>query len=234
MLAIVDYNAGNTYNVQKAFAHLGVDTVLTADSDTIRNANGIILPGVGAFKTAMKALQERNLVTTLQEAARDGRPLLGICLGMQLLFESSDEYGYCEGLGLIPGTVTALPPTPGLMIPHMGWNENSYVKVTPATDSQPDFRQLDTQYTYFVHSYYAVTEPNYITAIADYGVAVPSVVQRDNVCGMQFHPEKSAAVGIGLLREFCRSVGELTLNGGTNKGATRRITKETVKGGAAQ
>lgn len=232
MLAIVDYNAGNTYNVQKAFAYLGVDTVLTADRDTILNATGIILPGVGAFKTAMNALHERDLVSTLQQAAKAGRPLIGICLGMQLLFDSSDEYGFCEGLGLIPGKVTELPPTPGLMIPHMGWNENSYVKLTPATGSQPDFSQLDKQYTYFVHSYYAVTEPEYITATADYGVAVPSVVQRDNVCGMQFHPEKSASVGIGLLREFCRSVGEIPVDG-VAPNATA-APKEAYEGGVAR
>lgn len=234
MLAIVDYNAGNTYNVQKAFAYLGVNTVLTADRDTILNANGIILPGVGAFKTAMNALYERDLVTTLQEAAQVGRPLLGICLGMQLLFSSSDEYGFCKGLELIPGNVTELPATTGLMIPHMGWNENSYVKLTPATGSQPDFSQLDKQYTYFVHSFYAVTEPEYITATADYGVAVPSVVQRDNVCGMQFHPEKSAAVGIGLLREFCRSIGELATDGEANEIAVQAIAKTTHQGGAAR
>lgn len=234
MLAIVDYNAGNTYNVQKAFAYLGVNTVLTADRDTILNANGIILPGVGAFKTAMNALYERDLVTTLQEAAQVGRPLLGICLGMQLLFSSSDEYGFCKGLELIPGNVTELPATTGLMIPHMGWNENSYVKLTPATGSQPDFSQLDKQYTYFVHSFYAVTEPEYITATADYGVAVPSVVQRDNVCGMQFHPEKSAAVGIGLLREFCRSIGELATDGEANEIAVQAIVKTTHQGGAAR
>ena len=197
MIAIVDYDAGNTFNVQKAFAHLGVDTVLTADSEVILNSDGVVLPGVGAFKAAMATLVERKLVDVLKQVAEKNIPLLGICLGMQLLFDSSTEYGLTEGLGLIPGTVEALPADLGLMIPHMGWNQN-LVK----NHSSIFADVADREYTYFVHSYYAKCDDQYITTTADYGVDVPGIVERDSVYGMQFHPEKSAHVGLNLLRTF--------------------------------
>lgn len=197
MIAIVDYDAGNTFNVQKAFAHLGVDTVLTADSEVILNSDGVVLPGVGAFKAAMDTLVERKLVDVLKQVAEKNIPLLGICLGMQLLFDSSTEYGLTEGLGLISGTVEALPADLGLMIPHMGWNQN-LVK----NHSSIFADVADREYTYFVHSYYAKCDDQYITTTADYGVDVPGIVERDSVYGMQFHPEKSAHVGLNLLRTF--------------------------------
>ena len=197
MIAIVDYDAGNTFNVQKAFAHLGVDTVLTADPEVILNSDGVVLPGVGAFKAAMDTLVERKLVDVLKQVAEKNIPLLGICLGMQLLFDSSTEYGLTEGLGLIPGTVEALPADLGLMIPHMGWNQN-LVK----NHSSIFADVADREYTYFVHSYYAKCDDQYITTTADYGVDVPGIVERDRVYGMQFHPEKSAHVGLNLLRTF--------------------------------
>ena len=197
MIAIVDYDAGNTFNVQKAFAHLGVDTVLTADPEVILNSDGVVLPGVGAFKAAMDTLVERKLVDVLKQVAEKNIPLLGICLGMQLLFDSSTEYGLTEGLGLIPGTVEALPADLGLMIPHMGWNQN-LVK----NHSSIVADVADREYTYFVHSYYAKCDDQYITTTADYGVDVPGIVERDSVYGMQFHPEKSAHVGLNLLRTF--------------------------------
>lgn len=197
MIAIVDYDAGNTFNVQKAFAHLGVDTVLTADPEVILNSDGVVLPGVGAFKAAMDTLVERKLVDVLKQVAEKNIPLLGICLGMQLLFDSSTEYGLTEGLGLIPGTVEALPSDLGLMIPHMGWNQN-LVK----NHSSIFADVADREYTYFVHSYYAKCDDQYITTTADYGVDVPGIVERDSVYGMQFHPEKSAHVGLNLLRTF--------------------------------
>mgnify|MGYP003581902416 CR=1 FL=1 len=197
MIAIVDYDAGNTFNVQKAFAHLGVDTVLTADPEVILNSDGVVLPGVGAFKAAMDTLVERKLVDVLKQVAEKNIPLLGICLGMQLLFDSSTEYGLTEGLGLISGTVEALPADLGLMIPHMGWNQN-LVK----NHSSIFADVADREYTYFVHSYYAKCDDQYITTTADYGVDVPGIVERDSVYGMQFHPEKSAHVGLNLLRTF--------------------------------
>ena len=197
MIAIVDYDAGNTFNVQKAFAHLGVDTVLTADPEVILISDGVVLPGVGAFKAAMDTLVERKLVDVLKQVAEKNIPLLGICLGMQLLFDSSTEYGLTEGLGLISGTVEALPADLGLMIPHMGWNQN-LVK----NHSSIFADVADREYTYFVHSYYAKCDDQYITTTADYGVDVPGIVERDSVYGMQFHPEKSAHVGLNLLRTF--------------------------------
>ena len=197
MIAIVDYDAGNTFNVQKAFAHLGVDTVLTADPEVILNSDGVVLPGVGAFKAAMDTLVERKLVDVLKQVAEKNIPLLGICLGMQLLFDSSTEYGLTEGLGLIPGTVEALPADLGLMIPHMGWNQN-LVK----NHSSIFADVADREYTYFVHSYYAKCDDQYITTTADYGVDVPGIVEWDSVYGVQFHPEKSAHVGLNLLRTF--------------------------------
>ncbi|WP_295234773.1 imidazole glycerol phosphate synthase subunit HisH [Veillonella sp.] len=196
MIAIVDYDAGNTFNVQKAFAYLGIPTVLTADKEIILTADGVVVPGVGAFKQAMETLTQRGLVPVLQEVAAKETPLLGICLGMQILFESSTEYGKTAGLGLIPGTVEAIPTDLGLMVPHTGWNQNRVYK--PASP----FSFVDKEYTYFVHSYYACCEDEYIVATADYGVTVPSIVGRGSIYGMQFHPEKSAAIGLRLLKQF--------------------------------
>ena len=161
------------------------------------NSDGVVLPGVGAFKAAMDTLVERKLVDVLKQVAEKNIPLLGICLGMQLLFDSSTEYGLTEGLGLISGTVEALPADLGLMIPHMGWNQN-LVK----NHSSIFADVADREYTYFVHSYYAKCDDQYITTTADYGVDVPGIVERDSVYGMQFHPEKSAHVGLNLLRTF--------------------------------
>lgn len=215
MIAIIDYDAGNTFNVQKAFAYLGAQTVLTADRNRILQADGIVLPGVGAFTAAMKTLQERDLVLTLQEAAAKGIPFLGICLGMQLLFDSSTEYaeengGETSGLGLIPGRVELLPVGREafekgqaileeknlLMVPQMGWNQNHL------HNDHSIFKMVKDQYTYFVHSFYAHTDSDYITSTVDYGVPVPGVVEKGNVYGMQFHPEKSGKVGLALLQAF--------------------------------
>lgn len=196
MIAIVDYDAGNTFNVQKAFAYLGIPTVLTADRDKILGAAGVVVPGVGAFKQAMETLSIRGLVSVLQDVANQEKPLLGICLGMQILFESSTEYGKTAGLGLIPGTVEPLPADLGLLVPHTGWNQNQVYK------KQSLFALVNEEYTYFVHSYYACCDAQYITAVAEYGVKVPAIVERGSVYGMQFHPEKSAAVGLRLLNQF--------------------------------
>lgn len=196
MIAIIDYDAGNTFNVQKTFAHLGIPTVLTADKETILEAAGIVVPGVGAFRQAMDILTQRNLVPVLETAVAQNIPLLGICLGMQLLFDSSTEYGQTKGLGFIPGTVDAIPQDLGLMVPHTGWNCNRLVNKTSP------FSCIDGEYTYFVHSYYVNCDPQYITAVADYGIDIPAVVAHGNVYGMQFHPEKSAAIGLRLLRRF--------------------------------
>ena len=196
MIAIIDYDAGNTFNVQKALAYIGLDAVLTADPETILNADGVLLPGVGAYAPAMAVLKEHGLVDVIHEVVKREIPLLGICLGMQLLFEESDEYGPTPGLGLIPGMVKEIPSNLGLSVPHMGWNKN----IVHHPDSV--FSNVDNQYTYFVHSYYVDTDLEYITSTANYGIDVPGIVERGRVYGMQFHPEKSGIVGLNLLRTF--------------------------------
>lgn len=196
MFAIVDYDTGNTRNLKKAFDYLQVPTVLTADPQQLKAADAIILPGVGAFAAAMAALKERQLVGVLQALARSGKPVLGICLGMQLLFESSSEYGEHAGLGLLSGRVSALPTDLNVKVPQMGWNQNEL--------RRPDspFASIDAAYTYFVHSYYAVCPATEIVATVQHGVQVPSIVQHQNVIGMQFHPEKSVRVGLQQLAAF--------------------------------
>ena len=168
MITIIDYDAGNTFNVQKALAYIGLDAVLTADPEVILNADGVLLPGVGAYASAVAVLKARGLVDVIHEVVKREIPLLGICLGMHL----------------------------GLSVPHMGWNKN--------TVHHPDsaFSNVDNQYTYFVHSYYVDTDPEFITSTANYGIDVPGVVERGRVYGMQFHPEKSGVVGLNLLRTF--------------------------------
>jgi len=196
MFAIVDYDTGNTRNLQKAFDYLQVPTQLTADPVQLAAADAVILPGVGAFAAAMQALTERQLVPVLQALGRNGKPMLGICLGMQLLFESSTEYGDHAGLGLLQGHVTDIPTNLGVKVPQMGWNENQLQQ--PASS----FASIDHEYTYFVHSYYAVSPIDQIVASVQHGVTVPSIVQRQNVIGMQFHPEKSGQVGLAQLATF--------------------------------
>lgn len=196
MIAIIDYDAGNTFNVQKALQHIGLEAVLTADRDTILAADGVILPGVGAYASAVSVLRERGLIDVIHEVVARNIPLLGICLGMQLLFDESEEYGPTPGLGIIPGTVKAIPNNLGLRVPHMGWNQNTLCHEDSA------FSGVADKYTYFVHSYYVDTDSQYITTTADYGIKVPGIVEKENVYGMQFHPEKSGAVGLNLLRTF--------------------------------
>lgn len=196
MIAIIDYDAGNTFNVQKALQHIGLEAVLTANRDTILAADGVILPGVGAYASAVSVLRERGLIDVIHEVVARNIPLLGICLGMQLLFDESEEYGPTPGLGIIPGTVKSIPNNLGLRVPHMGWNQNILCHKDSA------FSGVADKYTYFVHSYYVDTDSQYITTTADYGIKVPGIVEKGNVYGMQFHPEKSGSVGLNLLRTF--------------------------------
>ena len=196
MLVIVDYDTGNTQNVKKALDYLNIENQLSADSAVIEAADGLILPGVGAFKKAMLALEERNLVIPIQQAAANKKPILGICLGMQLLFESSLEFGETSGLGLIDGRVEAIPADFSVKVPHMGWDQNRVIQDDPIA------ARFAGESSYFVHSFYANTRPENVLAVCDYGVALPSIVRNDNVIGMQFHPEKSGAVGLRGLAAF--------------------------------
>ncbi|KRL66721.1 imidazole glycerol phosphate synthase subunit HisH [Companilactobacillus versmoldensis] len=200
MFAIVDYDTGNTRNLKKALDYLGIENILTSDPEKITAAQAVILPGVGAFEAAMEALRQRNLVSVVQKVAKDKTPILGICLGMQLLFDDSEEYGLHQGLGLIPGHIKAIPKQAGLKVPQMGWNQNQL------RQKDSFFESIDQQFTYFVHSYYAECEERFLVASVDYGIEIPSIVQNDNIIGMQFHPEKSGRVGLELLKNFQKMV----------------------------
>ncbi|GHP15023.1 imidazole glycerol phosphate synthase subunit HisH [Lentilactobacillus fungorum] len=196
MIAIIDYDTGNTRNVKKALDYLGIKNVLSADPQEILAADGLILPGVGAFRKAMLSLQQRQLVPVIKAAAKAGRPILGICLGMQLLFDQSLEFGQTAGLGIIAGQVVPIPATIGVKVPHMGWDLNQ------ATTADPLAAVFDQQFTYFVHSYYVQAKPKTILATSDYGVKIPSIVKQQNVIGIQFHPEKSGEIGLAGLTQF--------------------------------
>ena len=196
MNIIVDYGLGNLGSVSRGFARAGIDTKISRDLDEIKNADSLILPGVGAFRDAINALNNLELVDPIKDFVKSGKYMVGICLGMQLLFEESEEYGPTPGLGLIPGKVKEIPRNLGLSVPHMGWNKNVVHQPHSA------FSNVDDQYTYFVHSYYVDTDPEYITSTANYGIDVPGIVERGRVYGMQFHPEKSGVVGLNLLRTF--------------------------------
>ncbi len=199
MIAIVDYGVGNLFSLSASLAHLGLDSTVTADPEKIRSADQIILPGVGAFGDAMDKLNSTGLVPLLKEQAQQ-KPLLGICLGMQLLFEQSSEYGVHQGLGLIPGKVEPLLPQVeplGLKVPHMGWNQLQIQRPDPFLKY---FR--NGEYVYYVHSFYATGCPDYLLAQSPYGVQVPGLVKNGKVYGAQFHPEKSGDAGLRLLRAF--------------------------------
>ena len=195
-IAVIDYDAGNTANVLRALEKLGVTAVLTADQNVIKAADGIILPGVGAFPTAMAELEKRDLITSLKTAVASGIPLLGICLGMQLLLDASEEHRFTEGLGLIPGTCRAIPTRKGLKVPHMGWNNLSVHRDTMLTTG------LQGNYVYFVHSYFTDVANPFLDATAEYGLALPAMISHGHVYGCQFHPEKSGDVGLGILENF--------------------------------
>lgn len=199
MIAIVDYGVGNLFSLSASLAHLELDSTVTADPTKIRAADQIILPGVGAFGDAMDKLNSTGLVPLLKEQAQQ-KPLLGICLGMQLLFEQSSEYGTHQGLGLIPGKVEPLLPqveSLGLKVPHMGWNQLQIQRPDPFLKY---FR--DGEYVYYVHSFYATGCQDYLLAQSPYGVQVPGLVKNGKVYGAQFHPEKSGDAGLRLLRAF--------------------------------
>lgn len=199
MLAVIDYGAGNLRSVLHALNHLGADTMrIVQTPEELHGADKIILPGVGAFGAGMQQLDAKNLITPIQEMVRRGVPYLGICLGMQFLFERSDEMGDFAGLGLLPGDVTRFPAFPDLKVPHMGWNQLN-VKSESAIS-----RGIETgQYAYFVHSYYCrPTRANDVLFSVDYGIPFTAGVAHENIYGVQFHPEKSQQVGLQILRNF--------------------------------
>lgn len=198
MIAIIDYDAGNVKSVEKALQFLGEETIVTRDPDVIRGAEKVILPGVGSFGDAMEKLHGYGLVELIREVAGSGKPFLGICLGLQLLFESSDETPGVEGLGILKGKILRIPDGEGLKIPHIGWNSLTY----------PNPGRLykgieEDSYVYFVHSYYLqAQDPDIVVAQTQYGVSIQASVEKGNVFACQFHPEKSSGVGMTILRNF--------------------------------
>ncbi|EOH92984.1 imidazole glycerol phosphate synthase, glutamine amidotransferase subunit [Enterococcus haemoperoxidus ATCC BAA-382] len=196
MIIIIDYDTGNTRNVQKALDYVGLANKISADPHEIKAADGLILPGVGAFSLAMTELKERGLVNVIKETAQKGTPILGVCLGMQLLLEGSMENGFTEGLGLIEGICEKLPDDPDLPVPHMGWNKLVVTEKTLLT------KEVDEQYVYFVHSYYTDCEPDVIDALVQYSIKIPAMISKGNIYGTQFHPEKSSEAGLAILRGF--------------------------------
>ena len=201
MLAIVDYGVGNLFSLKSSFAAIGVEAVVTADAEVLRSADRIILPGVGAFGDAAKKLRDSGLDKVVIEQAKAGKPLMGICLGMQLLFEKSLEYGEHAGLGLIRGAVRPIADVipSDYKIPHIGWNALKFV------GNHPLFKYIkEGDCVYFVHSFYGADCPDVI-ATAEYGAELTAAVARGNVMGCQFHPEKSGSVGLNILKAFCET-----------------------------
>jgi imidazole glycerol-phosphate synthase subunit HisH len=202
MIAIIDYGMGNLHSVSMAVERLGYEVVITADPDLIMKADGVILPGVGAFGDAMEQLRTSGLDEVAIRYAGSGKPLLGICLGMQLLFTRSEEHGNHEGLNLLPGDVVRFRGD--FKVPHMGWNRLSFVQ-----PGSPLFRDLEEGHVYFVHSYHVKPErQSDLLAVTDYFQPVTAIVGKDNVFGMQFHPEKSGSIGMQLLSNFLELCGK--------------------------
>ena len=200
MVAIVDYGVGNLFSLKSSLDFLGVESVVTADKGVLKAADKIILPGVGAFGDAAKKLRESGLADFIKDEAKSGKALLGICLGMQLLFEKSFEYGQHEGLGLISGEIRPISEVipADLKIPHIGWNALDFTKQSPL------FKYInDGDHVYFVHSFYAANCEDSVIANSEYGAPLTAAVAKGNVFGCQFHPEKSGKVGLNILRAFC-------------------------------
>lgn len=204
MIAIIDYGMGNLYSVSKALERMNADYILTSDQEKLAKADGYILPGVGSFNDAMSILNETGLTQFIQKVVSEGKPLLGICLGMQLLFDESTENGEAKGLSLLPGRVIHIPESvngESFKVPHMGWN-NLTIK-----NESPLLAGLTSGYAYFVHSYYVdAADADTLLATASYSVEVPAVVGRGNVYGTQFHPEKSSELGLAILENYINLV----------------------------
>ncbi len=200
MLAIIDYGVGNLFSLKSSIEAIGVESVITSDADIIKQADHIILPGVGAFGDAIDKLRQTGLDKTVLECAAAGKPLLGICVGMQMLFSKDYEYGEHDGLDLIPGEVRDIREIvdPSLKVPEIGWNA---LKITKESKLFKDV--ADGSYVYFVHSYSAVKCEPYISALTDYSTDITASVESGNVYGTQFHPEKSGPIGLKILKNFC-------------------------------
>ena len=203
MVAIIDYDAGNIKSVEKAVNALGYEAVVTRDRSSILNAEHVILPGVGAFGDAMKKLHSYGLVEVIREVAANHTPFLGICLGLQLMFESSEEAPGVEGLSLLKGRIVRLPDTEDLKIPHIGWNSLKYPNPGRLFAGIPE-----DSYVYFVHSYYLQAgEPGIVKATTEYGALIHASVEKGNIFACQFHPEKSSEVGMKILENFLKIEG---------------------------
>ncbi|HIV12000.1 MAG TPA: imidazole glycerol phosphate synthase subunit HisH [Candidatus Pullilachnospira stercoravium] len=204
MIALIDYDAGNMKSVEKALQLLGQETVVTRDPDEIYRADGVILPGVGSFGDAMENLRRFGLLEVIRRVTEQGTPFLGICLGLQLLFESSEESPGVEGLGLLPGKILRIPAGEGRKIPHMGWND-----ITFPHPGRLFAGVAEHSYVYFVHSYYLKAEdPSIVTAVTRYGTGIHASVEKGNVFACQFHPEKSSDVGLQILKNFAAICAE--------------------------
>ena len=200
MLAIIDYGVGNLFSLKSSLEKIGIDSVVTNDKELISSADRIILPGVGAFGDAAQKLKDSGLFEFVKELAISGKPIMGICLGMQLLFEKGYEYGEHEGLGLIKGSVKPLLDVidSSLKIPHIGWNSLEFLK-----DSKLFKYIKNGDFVYFVHSYYGTECDESISSVSEYGIPVTATVENGNIYGCQFHPEKSGEIGLGILKAFC-------------------------------
>ena len=200
MIAIIDYDAGNIKSVEKALQALGEETVLTRDRDCLLAADKVILPGVGSFGDAMENLKNFGLIPVIHEIVERNVPFLGICLGLQLLFERSEESPRVEGLGILPGEILRIPKGEGRKIPHMGWNSLELVGNGRLFQGLPE-----EPYVYFVHSYYLkASDPEIVTAVTRYGAEIHASVEKNNVFACQFHPEKSSATGLKILKNFAQ------------------------------
>ena len=198
MIAIIDYDAGNIKSVEKALQYLGQETVVSRDPQVLLGADKVILPGVGSFGDAMENLHNYGLVPVIHQIVEKGTPFLGICLGLQLLFESSDETPGVEGLGILKGKILRIPPSPGLKIPHMGWNS---IQINPASRLLKGIEE--GAYVYFVHSYYLQAENEAdVAATTDYVVNIHAAAEHENIFATQFHPEKSGEIGLRILKNF--------------------------------
>lgn len=203
MIAIIDYGVGNIFSLKSTFHELGKDAKLTSDPDEIHEADRLILPGVGAFRDAAEKLKKSGMDEIVRRETAEGKPLLGVCLGMQLLFDKSYEYGEYDGLGLIKGNVVSMKPVlpEGYKVPHIGWNSLHFPEGKPKS---PIFRYIEEgDYVYFVHSYYGTDCEESTIAVTEYGAVLTAAVSSGNVYGVQFHPEKSGDVGMNILKAFC-------------------------------